>query len=466
MSDPRVSKGMLMRLLCAGFVLVGFAGSAKADNNLAFYVRADSGINVFGFDPNPNTDNYVAYCGGAAAISPTGLALNPPNSCPSFDNLPAACASPRCSKVTLSNGTQLPVTLPGGALLTAMAQTPAPVVPPPPGPSPRPTGDTLTVSGIQNDCQLSDQDAYLQLVFLQGLRAANIPGHSECEVPRNLYDNWHDKALLFFDETGSPLFGSLPKVDEDDTLYVIVAVHDPNGGATIKDLKVTQCTEGAEDRILGSLKGVSINVRESKPPSAAPQIRRVVASKCGAENGFGASISISTNGTVSTNNISVKTLALHRFSVGLGVIYDFAKEVEFRTSINKGDSVPTIIRDEHTEGIGITAFVSLRIYRVDAERIRPPAAWFSPAVGISLTDPLDNVYLGINFEPLPGFGVLGGYHFHTVQTLAGGFQVGDHFPAGQIPTDKRWASPSANDFFVGLILDATLLTSLIKALTK
>ncbi len=68
--------------------------------------------------------------------------------------------------------------------------------------------------------------------------------------------------------------------------------------------------------------------------------------------------------------------------------------------------------------------------------------WLGVSLGLRLTDPIHHLYVGGIVEPYPGFASLtGGACFHTVNTLAGGYQVGDRFPGGgSVPVDQRWST--------------------------
>jgi hypothetical protein len=90
---------------------------------------------------------------------------------------------------------------------------------------------------------------------------------------------------------------------------------------------------------------------------------------------------------------------------------------------------------------------------------------FGVSAGFSLVEPLDHLYLGLLFEPFAGFGFTFGHHFHTVPTLAGGYQENDRIPSGQVPVDKRWEA-DGRSWFVGLNLDASLFATILGAVTK
>jgi hypothetical protein len=160
--------------------------------------------------------------------------------------------------------------------------------------------------------------------------------------------------------------------------------------------------------------------------------------------------------------ITIPTLALNRLTIGLGLVFDFSLQTEFRASAVKGESVPVIVQDQHQRGIvPPVPFVALRPFAVDSKRMRSFYQWWAPALGISLTEPLDHLYLGLLVEPFPGLGAIGGYHFHREPTLAGGYQIGDRIPGGVVATDKRWADPARRDLFLGLNIDASVLVNLL-----
>jgi hypothetical protein len=186
-----------------------------------------------------------------------------------------------------------------------------------------------------------------------------------------------------------------------------------------------------------------------------------IAKECSADGGIKAVVRLKNE--VSSKDIQVKTLALHRFTVGLGLIYDFSSEVEFRAASVKGENTPVVVRDQHRIGLSPPVpFITFRPVLVDTRRERRISEWFGLSLGISLAEPLEHLYLGLLVEPWPGFGVTGGVHFQTVPSLAGGYVEGDRFPSGEVPVDRRWSAEGA-PLFVGLNVDASLLAKMLEA---
>jgi hypothetical protein len=203
--------------------------------------------------------------------------------------------------------------------------------------------------------------------------------------------------------------------------------------------------------------------------AVTPRYRMLRAENCGADDGLKATVEYTESGQTDkkTSTITVSTLPLHRITVAVGIIYDFAPITDFKGDAVKGESVPVIVQDNHRLGINGIATVSLRPFKVDSAR---PRTWWqiitpAPTIGISFANALDHIYVGLVFEPYPGVGVIGGYDFHTVATLGGGYKVGDRIPGGQVPIDKRWQL-SSEDWFLGLNIDASVLTKILSLVSK
>ncbi|TKC93681.1 hypothetical protein [Polyangium fumosum] len=279
------------------------------------------------------------------------------------------------------------------------------------------------------------------------------PGHIVCRED--------DRHVLFFWEDGTPI-EPLPQVDEDDT--IVLAVVSSDSKKAIEELQVTVCDGASPVRIAPPGGGNKANeVGDVAAKSNKLHNLRVVKG-CSSDRGASATLRA---GSQESKNIQVPTLALHRFTIGLGLIYDFSTRVDYRAVTVKGENTPIIVEDKHLVGIAPPIpFVAFRPVPVDVKRsrLRSPGEWFGVALGISVVEPLDHLYLAGLVEPFPGFGFLLGAHFHTVPTLAGGYQSGDRFTGGtEVPVDKRWQI-EATRAFLGLSVDASLLTRLLQAI--
>lgn len=307
----------------------------------------------------------------------------------------------------------------------------------------------------------------LNQAFQQALSKSGLMSHCN-EDPSSLYDG--DTAILLFDEKGVAI-GQLPQVDEDDTIYIVaVAYGDPNARFSIDDLRINTCEAAVTVRVyapvapaLGGPAGAPV-----APPAPMPYaITR--ASHCSSDSGLKASVKSTSGGTSTTSNIQVSTLALYRLSVGYALVYDATEKTTFRSASVKGETVPVIVRDEQKQGLGGVPFVTLHLEAVDAVRPRKwrrPLTWISPAVGISLTAPTEHIYFGLQLDPLPGLGLVAGWHALKQESLAGGYQEGDRIPGGSVPTDLRWKRLQADDLFVGINFDAAILARVIAGLKK
>jgi hypothetical protein len=267
-----------------------------------------------------------------------------------------------------------------------------------------------------------------------------------------------DKYVLFFNADGTPV-APVPEIDEDDRVAIVIL--SPHNDLT--EVRVTACGSAAPARIGGSGKSPVSLTGEHEPPDVSNRYRVVLASRCSSDTGIAAVVSVA--GDSSSHDVKISTLSLYRFTVGVGLIFDFARDIEFRAVPVKGSAVPILVKDEHLRGLAPpVVFVSWRPFAVDMMRSRWPRVheWLGVSLGVSLAAPLDHVYLGLLLEPYPGIGVTGGAHFQTVESLAGGYQVGDRFSGGgRVPVDRRWMLNETSGF-VGLSLDSSVLTRLLR----
>jgi hypothetical protein len=187
--------------------------------------------------------------------------------------------------------------------------------------------------------------------------------------------------------------------------------------------------------------------------------------QCSADEGITVSVTSDDGQNTQTQQIEIETLAVYNFILSLGLVYDFSLETEFITRTPKGATVPQIVADEHVRGLQNPILVlGYHFYPVDAERPRQGTDFIpSPFLGFSFTDPLEHLYFGIVFEPFPGLGALIGYHAFEEETLAGGYEVGDSFPSGDVPTNERWTLDARN-IVLGLNVDSAIFANILKAL--
>ncbi len=198
-------------------------------------------------------------------------------------------------------------------------------------------------------------------------------------------------------------------------------------------------------------------------PTAAA--RTIIAKACSAPRGLEATVRGSNSQTSAT--LKAPTLELFSFTFGLGLVADFSTKREFVAVTNKGENVPRIHLSERLQGIAPPVpFISWRPWKVDTRRSRfgGRGDWFGVTAGISLVEPLDHLYLGAMFEPLPGFGFVLGYHFQTRPFLKDGYKDGDSVPGGLIATERRW--DLGHDVFTAINFDASLLTRLVGTLSS
>ncbi|WP_437901995.1 hypothetical protein WME95_25450 [Sorangium sp. So ce327] len=350
--------------------------------------------------------------------------------------------------------------------VATLLKAPAPALPEPDvKPEASAQGGSDPCAGVAAGDQLRWCQAYDA-----GLRAAGLsPRSVDQSSPHKPFSEWNqqrhhiadrgdDVYVLFFSDV-IPV-EPVPLIDEDDTVVLVVVPSDP--AKPIEELRVTECNGAAPVRVggLGKLPGVA-EADAKGLPGQEPMHRLRIAKECSADGGIKAVVRLKNE--VSSKDIQVKTLALHRFTVGLGLIYDFSSEVEFRAASVKGENTPVVVRDQHRIGLSPPVpFITFRPVLVDTRRERRISEWFGLSLGISLAEPLEHLYLGLLVEPWPGFGVTGGVHFQTVPSLAGGYVEGDRFPSGEVPVDRRWSAEGA-PLFVGLNVDASLLAKMLEA---
>lgn len=187
--------------------------------------------------------------------------------------------------------------------------------------------------------------------------------------------------------------------------------------------------------------------------------RMLIAKACAAP---GMTLMVRGEGQQKSSQISIKTLPIYRFSVGLALIADFATNVEYRAMSMKGETLPVIQRVDKTQGLAPPMpFIAFRPWGTSIERKRRALSieGLGIGIGISLVEPLDHFYPGLLYEPVPGFGALVGLHWHTVPELTGGYKVNDRVQAGQPDVERKWkATPSP---FLGINLDAALFVKLL-----
>lgn len=304
--------------------------------------------------------------------------------------------------------------------------------------------------------------------YYGGLRAAELWPEKAPTGKFKPFTTWRDSPhhiemrgdgayVLFFSDE-KPV-SPLPQIDEDDRVVLVVVPSAQD--KPVKELRVTACDGADPVRIggTGRLPGVE---RIDEPGAREPMdyAMRVVKG-CSADAGLKA---VLRQGDQDSKSLEVKTLPLHRFTVGLGLIYDFSHDIEYRAASVKGETTSVIVRDDKRVGISPPVpFITFRPVAVDMRRTRRFTEMFGLSLGISLVEPLDHLYLGLLVEPLPGFGLIGGAHFQTEPSLAGGYREGDRFPEGEVPVDERW-SAGQTPLFVGLNVDAALLARVLEVI--
>jgi hypothetical protein len=280
----------------------------------------------------------------------------------------------------------------------------------------------------------------------------------------NVYDD--DKAVLLFDEQGE-YYDSLPKVDEDDTIAVVIVPRDAE--KRITDLQILKCEAPKVLRIAGGAGGGVIEPSAAPPTSEPEPVAMRIAKECGTEAG----LEVKAKADATAFSISIPTLPLHRITVGLGVFFDLSRPSTVAARPLKGESVPVLTQTRSIEGLATAAMVAIRPLRVDTVR-RRDRFWeiVAPSFGVSLTDPKDHLYLAINIEPFPGLGLLVGYHAFREEILADGYASGDRYPSGTLPVVKRWRWWGEGGLwkepqvFIGLNADSSLLVDLLAALNR
>lgn len=372
---------------------------------------------------------------------------------------------PRCFDIVVSGATSVGIKIDGWTNKgTAADDSKAVDALTVPGTPAQPTGPAVQKKppAEETPCQpLSCESSTDCAAYRDGVTAAGICSSLEeynaWKVSHDhVYKPEHNRAVLFVDGSGSPV-GPFPHIDEDDTV-VVVAI--PAAGKEIQELRLTTCGAPKPVRVDG---GAVVRPAAAPPPDPEARHRLIRAKECSADEGI--KVIVRQSGSDSSNEVKVPTLALHTITIGLGLIYDFALTREFRASSVKGEAVPVIISDEHLRGISPPVpFVFWRPWKVTKQKRRPwPPDFLGIGLGVSLVEPLDHLYLGALLEPYPGLGLIGGYHFQTIKTLANGYHVGDRFPAGDVPVDRRW-NVTGEEWFAGVYVDAALFSNLLKAI--
>ncbi|WP_437736488.1 hypothetical protein [Sorangium sp. So ce1335] len=220
-----------------------------------------------------------------------------------------------------------------------------------------------------------------------------------------------------------------------------------------------------EQKALKAEKDAASAAREVRTLQAQLQantaVRMLVAKHCASPR---MQLTVRGEGQTQSSQISIDTLPIYRFSVGLALIADFSTKVEYRSTSVRGETVPVIQRSAETQGLAPPMpFIAWRPSGTNIERKRDWNSWegLGIGVGISLVEPLDHLYPGVFYEPVPGFGLLVGLHWQTVPELTGGYEENDRVPAGEIGVERKWkAGPMP---FVGVNLDAALFLKLVGA---
>ncbi|WP_437982424.1 hypothetical protein [Sorangium sp. So ce117] len=190
-------------------------------------------------------------------------------------------------------------------------------------------------------------------------------------------------------------------------------------------------------------------------------VRMLVAKHCASPR---MQLTVRGEGQTQSSQISIETLPIYKFSVGLALIADWSTKVEYRSTSMKGETVPVIRRFEKTQGIAPPIpFIAWRPWGTNIDRKRRALSLegIGVGVGISLVEPLEHIYPGAFYEFVPGFGLLAGAHWQTVPELTGGHKENDRVPAGQFDVERKWKA--APGFFAGVNLDAALFLKLVGA---
>lgn len=267
-----------------------------------------------------------------------------------------------------------------------------------------------------------------------------------------------DHVYVFLRADGSSAGGGIPPIDENDHIHVYFV-------EAVEGLS-SKCGVPLDSRVVGSVGNVRTEVvdpQKQTPPKPAS----IHAHACSADDGLELTWRHAVEGGSGkqTGTQTLDILPLYRLSVGAALVFDFTRTRSYDAELVEGRVVPQIHENNPRRGLGAVAFAAIRIARVDATRLRRASQWFAPAIGVSLRNPLDHLYLGLLIEPFPGIGAIAGYHFHREATLAGGYETGDAIASGAVPTKKTW-SPQAEDWFVGVALDGRVLAELLVALGK
>jgi hypothetical protein len=320
------------------------------------------------------------------------------------------------------------------------------------------SGGTAT-DGCRHDCPDPDYAAYCvgKLAFLKERGEKQVAPACDEAIESTKVG---DVALILYRGDGTAV-SPVPEVDEDDTLIIAIS----GSGKALREVRVTECGVPNPVRVSGTIP-TNIDVKAAPTEAAKRTVLVKRVTNCSSDTGVKLTVVPETGDSV---NIAVPTLALSRITIGLGLLYDFTRTTTWRTDAVKGESVPVLMADKKAEGLSPVAFVALRIVRVDSKNVRSASQMFAPVVGISLSAPLEHVYFGALFEPLPGFGALAGWHFHQDETVRGGYEVGDRVPGGAIATDKRWQAIDwdlGKNFYLGVYMDSKVFSAILSGLNQ
>lgn len=284
--------------------------------------------------------------------------------------------------------------------------------------------------------------------------------------PGNVYAG--DDAIIFFAGDGTPLFSPVPQVDEDDSIQIVFFAKQGD----LESAQVEKCNAAPALRIGGS---ISVAAGVIKTADAGKKELSVLAQRCSSDD----DLHVKVKAAGQEKSFTIDTLPLYRLTVGVAFIYDNSLTREYRLAAVKGESVPVIVEDEHVVGLSALAVVTLRVLRDDFTRspweFMVRGEWgkglglllLNPTIGISLTQPLDHIYIGDTLNLYPGLGAVLGFHVLRTPSLAGGYSPGDRFAGGtEPPVDMRWAEFEWRNFFVGVSVDTALLAKLLAALNR
>lgn len=160
------------------------------------------------------------------------------------------------------------------------------------------------------------------------------------------------------------------------------------------------------------------------------------------------------------HDISKPTIRVHanyRFAINTGLVFSFLKDRDFFAD---KDGKITLHEEERILPIlAVTYFwFEPRSY---ADDINP--SWKNlkllipnPVVGLRLNNPLKDIFLGLEVEPVRGMQILYGGNLGLQKSLSGGQNIGNSLNAGQEPIIKenfQWGQ------FIGITFDVNLFGS-------